>query len=147
MKEILGSAGCVVLTLIAVIVLSVGGWFAWVATAEIRGRGEAHVQIHSAASLLGRRQQFFDLCVSVQTREAAIDAEQARLDQTTIPAIRNQIMENISGNQTARAKSINEYNAAALNDYTDGQFLAANLPYQLDTTAYVPGSEHTHCAS
>lgn len=89
-------------------------------------------------------EQFFNLCASVQSDEATLDAQYAELAQTTDPSNRDRIETNITALIAARADSINTYNAQA-HEYTHGQFLDRDLPFQIDNSTYRRGT-HTSCA-
>jgi hypothetical protein len=151
MKE--GAIGCSIFTVIVgLIVLSVAGSVGWwvlssFVFADEIGRGNAERQIESAPSRISRYEYFFDLCVSVQTAETAIDQETARLEAETNESVRSQIRQNISAQHTVRMNGVNTYNADAKKDYTSARFLASNLPYQLSTQPYVAGGTKTQCAT
>lgn len=143
--------GCTTLAIAGVVLLlvaiGIGSWGFRVYTAEWKGKGDAHIQIQSAENRIVQYERFFNLCVSVQNAETALDGEYKRLEQTQDTTERNRIFANISALQTTRANGINEYNASALKHYTDGQFLASNLPYQLVGGDYMLGETKTQCAS
>jgi hypothetical protein len=152
---IFGSIGCFIIAgiLFLSVAFPLGYWGFRVFFAEEIGRGNAEIEIQSAPSRIARYEEFFNLCVSVQNAEIALDAESSRLEATTNPDEQSTVRTNISGLTATRANGINQYNANALKDYTDGQFRASNLPYQLSTAPYVPttpsqqGSTKTVCAT
>jgi hypothetical protein len=139
-------ASALIGTIVLVLVLGLGTWAFRVATAELKGRGDAHIEINSGANRIAQYEHFFDLCVSVQNAETGLDAENARLKETTDPHMKGIIQTNISGLIMTRQHGINTYNADATKNYTSGQFLASNLPYQLSTEPYVVGGPKTQCA-
>jgi hypothetical protein len=147
LKEVGCGIGAVIAAVVAVFALSIGIWVFRVQTADIKGRGDAEIQRKSGAARISQYNYFFDLCVSVQNAESAIDAEYNRLENTTDPYQKDVIQTNISAQQTTRMNGINTYNADAKKGYTSGQFLSSSLPYQLDTAPYEPGGPKTQCAA
>jgi hypothetical protein len=143
-------AGCIIPGILGVvaliIIIPLVVWGARVFFAEEIGRGNAEIQIESSNSRIPRYEEFFDLCVSVQNAETALDAEYARLERTDDTASQREIETNISALLVTRASGINQYNANASKNYTDARFLAVNLPYQLPTESYSEGMEGTTCA-
>jgi hypothetical protein len=135
------------ITLLAII-LFVGIPLAWwqfrVETSDIKGRGEVTMTVNSSGNRITEYRTFFDLCVAVQNAETTIDNETARLEVETIPKERSHILANISAAQTARARSINEYNANS-DKYTSEQFQDSDLPHKLSTAPYTAGGQHTSC--
>jgi hypothetical protein len=142
------SLGCLFVALLigALVLVPVGVWGARVFFAEEIGRGNAEIQIESANSRVPRYERFYDVCVSVQNAEAAIDAETKRLDQTTDANERHRILQNISANEMARANGINEYNSLSGQYYTNDRFQGYNLPDRLSMEPYDVGGEKTLCA-
>lgn len=113
--------------------------FAWTFTyytADVRGRIQANEQIKSGANRIAQYDHFFNLCAGVQTNEASLDAQNEQLAQATSDKEKERIRTNIAGLTTARAEGINQYNADARKNYTDGQFRDSDLPYQIPTTSY-----------
>lgn len=141
-----GVAG-VVLVVALWLVLASAIWGLRVATAGIYGRGEARIQIQSAANRIASYEHFFNLCAAVQGQEAQIDALEAELAQHAEGSKdRARTLTNLTGVRAARGRSIAQYNADARKDYTSGQFRDSDLPYQLDATEYPEGGK-TSCAS
>jgi len=118
-----------------------------VATANIVGRGEAHIRIQSADFRIPAYNHFFDLCAAIQADEASLDAQSDELSALTQGTRDyNRVLTNIAGIVADRQRAIAQYNADARKDYTIGQFRDSNLPYQLDTTQHKKG-EQTSCGS
>ena len=136
-----GLASLVGLLLVWVLMAS-AVWGFGVATAGIYGRGEARKEIQSAALRIGAYNHFFDVCASIQTSEAQLDAlfnERAAYPAASKDYARTQT--NITGVLAQRQRSIFQYNADAQKDYTIGQFKSSKLPYQLDSSTYPEGGK------
>lgn len=116
-----------------------------VATAGLVGRGEAHIAIQSGSNRIAQYNKFFNICASVQSLEDRIDQQTEALKQATNPTDQQRIRDNLAGIRGLRSEAINQYNADASKDYTDGQFRSSRLPYQLSTASY-PESGKTSCA-
>jgi len=115
------------------------GWF----TAGPNGKLAARKQILSGPNRIVQYDQFFTLCVAAQTAESAISASRQALSLTKNEDDRTTILTNITANQVNRQEAVLEYNQNALKHYTNGQFRASNLPYQLPIKS-PPGG--TQCA-
>lgn len=113
-------------------------------TADIRGRINANEQIKSGASRIVNYNHFFNVCASIQTTESQIDFLTKAKDQTNDPAEVNRLIIAIAGVESARAGSINQYNADASKNYTEGQFRDSDLPFQIPLTNYT--GVKTKCA-
>lgn len=88
--------------------------------------------------------RFFDLCASVQNKEATIRALEAELNDPANPpsaARKAQINATITANRAQREAAINQYNASAAQEDTRANFHASNLPYRLDAK-----TQETTCA-
>ena len=83
---------------------------------------------------------FFNLCASVQSKEATINALEKELQRKPSEARVEQIYAAITANEAVRAESINQYNVDAEKAGTIGQFRASNLPSELNVN-----SEETSC--
>src|SRR3990167_3979702 len=125
--------------LVALVFLVLAGWgitaatFGMrVATAGLVGRGEARIQIQSAASRITNYEHFFDMCAAVQGQEGSIDAQLVALGTAERDRDRSRININIAALQSLRQQSIAQYNADAFKDYTRGQFRDSDLPYQIE---------------
>lgn len=105
------------------------------------GKVQARQQIQSGNYRIAAYNHFFDLCASVQTKEATIAALQQELATRPPESRIEQINASITANVAGRADDINQYNADAEKDYTLAQFRASKLPFQLD-----PRTKETRCA-
>lgn len=132
----------VVLAFFVILGVSIGWWEFRVQTAEIKGRGDARIEIQSAKNRIPEYNHFFDVCASVQNAESSLDAqvERAETDPTN-PTVQA----NIAALKAVRMQAIHQYNADAAKSYTSGQFLASNLPYRLDDAPY--NGIHTVCTA
>jgi TPR repeat protein len=138
-----GVAVLVVVTIAAIAGIAFG--IRWV-TAGPKGALEAREQIKSGPSRIAAYNHFFDLCASVQSDEARLDAQRDELASATGDDVAR-IHANIAGLMSDRAEAINEYNADAEKGYTIGQFRASKLPFQLSTDAYTTNGDKTQCAA
>lgn len=146
-KGILWGIGAMVLVFALVWFVTLATFGMRVATAGLFGRGEAHIQIQSAAFRIAAYEQFFNRCAAVQSHEGAIDALLDELDVYEVGSKNHsRTMTNLTGVKAARAEAIALYNAAATKSYTAGQFRDSDLPYQLPTEPYQGRSIHTTCA-
>lgn len=127
------------------IVLASSVWGLRVATAGLVGRGEARIQIQSAEFRITAYNHFFDLCAAVQGHEGQIESLQIQLTQTETTRSRELVLASLAGVTAQRARSIAQYNQDALKDYTQGQFMDSDLPYQLVVNTYPEGGR-TQCA-
>lgn len=145
--EVMWKAVVAVVVAVALwLVLASALWGFSVATAGIYGRGEAEKRIQSAGNRIAAYDHFFNLCASVQSDEASLDAQYDRLEATTDPEKRERIETNIAALKANRLKGIFQYNADATKDYTIGQFRDSGLPYQLVPSDYdQKGAVKTTC--
>lgn len=139
---IVGAVVFVVLLCWSIVAISFG---IRVATAGLVGRGQAHIAIQSGSNRIAQYNKFFNICASVQSLEDRIDQQTEALKQTSNPTDQQRIRDNLAGIRGLRSEAINQYNADASKDYTDGQFRSSKLPYQLPTASY-PESGKTSCA-
>lgn len=130
---------------IAIPVLAVygAGWWKQI-TADFRGDTDVVEQISADADYrIAAYEWFFDQCAAVQTKEAELAAAQAELETEGISDYRRQqVNTNITAITAARAELINEYNAEAQKADTAANFLASELPYELNLN-----DEETTCAA
>lgn len=118
-----------VLIVIAAIVSAV--WAIRYFTAETRGIITAEEQIESAPSRITRYEHFFDLCAAAQSMQHALKAQEERLQHASSDKEASRIRSNVAGIKSNLARTINQYNSEASQDYTSGRFKASNLPWQL----------------
>lgn len=112
-------------------------WGFGVATAGIYGRGEAHKQIKSADFRIAAYDKFFNQYASVKALEGQIDELTATL-ATMEPGTREYTYTQsaLTGVKGLRHTAIQQYNADAMKNWTEGQFRDNDLPYQIPDTAY-----------
>lgn len=123
------------------IALDLGGLVYQENTAEMRGESDAEQRIESAGSRIEAYERFFDLCASVQAREAAMDAIRANdaMDEEKRSTA-------IMSNETQRGRLIADYNSDSTKNYTQARFKDSDLPWRLDRGAY-DGSNQTRCVA
>tara|TARA_Y100000310_G_scaffold74348_1_gene70464 strand:+ start:6034 stop:6459 length:426 start_codon:yes stop_codon:yes gene_type:complete len=139
MKNVLLTVGGVIGMIGLGIATDLGGLLYKKETAAFRGKANAEHQIESAASRIQRYEEFFNICQSIQAKEAAIDTIKASMSQD------NQLYSvSITSNQMARSTLIAEYNSKTAQSYTSARFKASNLPYRIDLSQY-DGSNKTEC--
>jgi hypothetical protein len=125
------------------LVLASSVWGLRVATAGLYGRGEARIQIQSAASRITNYELFFNRCAAVQAAEARTEELESQLAlQEEDSRSWNITLTSLTGIRSQRAESIAQYNADAAKDYTRGQFRDSDLPYTL-----ILEEENTRCAN
>jgi hypothetical protein len=112
------------------------------ATADFRGTNEQIEKTRADGDYrIAAYDHFYDLCASVQTAENEIKNSEDELDETKDATRRSQIRANITAQKNSRAEKINDYNADARKEGTQGQFRASDLPYQLNVN-----EEETQCS-
>lgn len=140
---ILGSAGAVIL-LILIVAMWIFGWGLFQrGTADFRGKTEQIEKTKANADYrIASYDHFFNLCASVQSKEATIKALEKELERKPAPSQSRteQIYASITANEAIRAETINQYNVDAEKTATVGQFRASNLPYELNVN-----TEETRC--
>lgn len=138
--RILGGIGLGMAVLIGVSVLSIALFAAGLAfryfTADVRGRVDAQEQILSGPNRIAQYDHFFNLCASVQSLEAQLDALNVELPRAPTVRDESRILASITGVTAARARAINQYNADALKSYTSARFRDSDLPFQIPTGPY-----------
>lgn len=112
-------------------------------TANYRGKTDAREKtVANGDFRIGTYEQFFDLCQSAQTAEAAIKNALQELDTTDPTDDRKaQLQQVITAQRNARADSITTYNSKASQNHRQA-FLDAALPYRLDLN-----TKETQCAA
>lgn len=113
-------------------------------TADFRGGTEQIEKTKGSGDYrIASYDHFFNLCASVQSKEATIDALEKELSRKPDPSESRteQIYAAITANEAIRAETINQYNVDAKKEATVGQFRASNLPYELNANA-----KETQCA-
>lgn len=119
------------------------GWIKMI-SADFRGDVGVNEQISADAEYrIAQYEWFFDQCAAVQTKEAELAAAQVELEAEGLSDYRRQqLSTNIAAITAARAELINEYNAEAQKEDTAANFLASNLPFELNIN-----TEETTCAA
>lgn len=149
-REDFSTTGCVLLVLVSFVLLlliPLGVWGFRVATAEWRGRGDAHIQLNSAEFRIAAYDHFHDLCASIQGNEGQIDALQAQLQDAESERSRDLIRASLAGVIGGRKQAIARYNEDANKEYTVGQFRDSDLPYHLEPFDYPdPNGRTTQCS-
>jgi biopolymer transport protein ExbB/TolQ len=111
-------------------------------TANYRGKtGVRERTVANADFRLTTYNEFFDLCASVQSSEAAIKNAQDELATHPSQDRAERLHEAITAQRNTRAESIATYNSKASQEYRQA-FLDAALPAHLDVTA-----QETQCAA
>lgn len=132
----MGTVAKIVVAILACMVLIWGivaaGWGIKVATAGLYGRGEAHVQIHSANFMIEAYNSFHDQYGSILALEGQIVETETYL-KTLEPNSREYTFASINllSLRNLRHTAIQKYNADARKNWTEGQFRDADLPYQI----------------
>lgn len=127
--------GVVILTLL-ISSMAIFGWGFWTrSTADYRGQTAAIERTKADADFrISSYQKFFDLCGRVQAQEDRIRI----LADSTSPNAATDLV----AVRSIRADLVREYNNLATRDFTEGQFRASQLPYQLAID-----NEETSCGS
>lgn len=130
----------IVLAVIGIVLvwgLVAGIWGLGVATAGLYGRGEAHKVINSADFRIAAYEHFFNQYASIKSLEGQIDELTATLALME-PGTReyNYTLTSLTGAKALRHTAIQQYNADAMKDWTEGQFRDNDLPYQIPDTQY-----------
>lgn len=103
------------------------------ATADFRGQTGAIERIQADPDFrIAAYEHFFDLCSAVQADEGRFDSLQQELDTRPSDERREQIQATLTAVRASRLEKIRRYNTDASQDFTAGQFRAAELPYQLN---------------
>lgn len=117
------------------------GWFQK-STANFRGDVKVKESTRAnGAYRIATYDHFFDLCSGVQSLEASVANEEAEM-KTASDARKAQLAATITAQYNRRAELINQYNADASKDYTQGQFRDSDLPYRLYLTV-----KETQCSA
>lgn len=112
------------------------------ATADFRGTNQQIEKTRASGDYrIASYEHFFNQCVAVQNDEAQIASLKEEL-RTKPPADREmQVQASLTALRGSRASKINQYNADAQKEGTQGQFRSSDLPYRLDAT-----KEETQCS-
>lgn len=145
------SLGTIVISFVVLLVMVIVGAM-WIfgfglfqrSTADFRGETAEREQVFADANYrIASYDKFFDICASVQSKEDQISNLEMELDLTTPSASREErIYSSITALRNSRAELIRGYNADASKTDTRANFLASNLPFNLNTN-----TEETTCAA
>lgn len=133
-KLFLASAGALIVVIVIGFMWIFGVGFMSQTTAPWRGETEKKERVEGSGNYrIAAYDHFFDLCSSVQTKEASIENLRAELKADPPPSEQRKtvIQASMSALMNSRAEAINEYNADARKEYTRGQFRDSDLPFQL----------------
>ncbi|MGA5598453.1 hypothetical protein ACPCSE_29885 [Streptomyces cellulosae] len=112
----------------------------WV-TADVRGAADAREKtVANGDFRIGTYEQFFELCSSVQSAEAAISNAERELATKPSQERAEKLQQAITAQRNVRADSIATYNSKAAQEHRQA-FLDAALPVRLDLNA-----QETQCA-
>lgn len=131
----LGVGAAVVLGVLGLVVLVVGGYFIQYVTAEPRGKlDQREKTIANGDYRIAAYDSFYNLCGNIQAKEDAIKntEERATTESTESgfsPAQKDSILLAL---KNSRASLIRQYNADATKADTKANFLASDLPYQIN---------------
>lgn len=138
---IVGSAALLVVSLLIGTMWLFGWGFFSQATAPFRGETQKRNIVEGSGQYrIAAYDHFFDLCTTIQTKEATLEALQQELDSGPSEKRAEQIRASMTAIRASRAESIAKYNNDANKSYTSGQFRDSRLPYHLDRR-----SENTLC--
>lgn len=112
------------------------GWFSRL-TADFRGETAVIERVHANPNYrIANYDHFYDLCAAIQADEdriANLEQELAsRLDRDDISFRVSQIESSLTAIRNSRSAKIRQYNADAHKTETRANFLASDLPFELD---------------
>lgn len=136
-KVVLGALGLLTVAIVMIVGTYAFNWFA----APYQGKLQARQQIQSGNNRIQAYEQFFNECASVQTMEQALSQSYTELKSASKDD-RARIETNISAQLNDRNDAANQYNAQSHENYTNAQFKASSLPYEIGR--YTKG-EVTQC--
>lgn len=91
-------------------------------TADVRGKTEKREQVESQGEYrVAKHDYFYHLCSDIKSKQQNIKLLRENGEKDA--ALANEIQLN---------EMVNEYNTAASNNYTEGQFKSDELPYQIN---------------
>lgn len=132
-------AGVAVVLLIVALMAVVFG-IKW-ATADVRGAGDARERVHADGGYrIAAYDKFYDDCAAIQALEDKLTTARDRpADETYSDAIKGA---NVAALANQRAELVRAYNADARKADTKANFIASDLPAQID-----PTQENTTCSA
>jgi hypothetical protein len=130
-----------VITLVVILLLSAMFLFGFGlfqrGTADFRGKTKQIEQTRGSGTYrIAAYEHFYDLCAAVQDDEASIDSLKQELKGDPKPSGSRvgQINGALTALRSSRVEKMNQYNADARKEGTQGQFRDSGLPYRLDKT-------------
>lgn len=102
-------------------------------TAERRGQaGERERVIADPDRRVALREEFYDLCSTIESQNQQIENQEALINATADEDEKQKLRAGLVGIQNTRAENIEEYNSKAANDETRGFLRSTELPAQID---------------
>lgn len=137
-----GIVGLVTLMLLAS--MWIFGWgFFQRATADFRGETAQIEKVHADPDYrIANYDWFFNQCAAVQNQEGLVDQLESEIDSGVSKGREAQIKATLTAVKSNRISLINDYNSRAQREDTSANFLASNLPHQLN-----PDEESTTCTT
>jgi hypothetical protein len=112
-------------------------------TAERRGQaGESERVVADPDRRVALREEFYDLCSTIESQNRQIENQQALIDATTDEEEKAKLRAGLTGIQNTRNENIEEYNSKAANDETRGFLRSTELPAEID-----PEEEEIECGT
>lgn len=135
MKRTFGTAGAVILGLVAIIAIgAIALGIRWI-FAEPTGAVEQREQtIGDGAYRIQAYEAFYEECASARTLQQNLDNARTQAENVDDPTRRAQLDANVTALANQLNAAVNDYNAHARETDTRGHFLASDLPYALDAT-------------
>lgn len=122
-----------IIAFIALVVLSVGGWWLGVALSGPKGRGQQIKDINKANNRTFAQEQFHELLADIRAYDAQIGIQQAALNNhPTQDGERSRLAQVVAGIQTQCVSTVEQYNAEA-RKISREKFRDSDLPEQVDT--------------
>lgn len=129
--------GLAILLVLVFASMAIFGWgFLARGTAEFRGETGVRERVVADPDYrIASYENFYDLCASIQAKEDAAALTEAQLAVPEVkadPQRKAELDEYVLALRTQRAELIRRYNADARKEDTRANFLASDLPYQID---------------
>lgn len=139
-------AGRIIVVAVALIVLvPIAVWGFMVATASIRGAGNAHRQTETADYRIANYERFKNDCNAIVATEGKIALAQQAVDNEVKGAVdsfrEQQLTQNLQALQNVRLEQVTEYNADASKTDTRAKFLDSALPYYINPNGEIGAVE------
>jgi hypothetical protein len=115
--------------LVVLVLIGLGTWGFRVATADVKGRGDAAIKKASASNRIGAQEDFEKRYADIVATDRKLDVYAAALKRTPgDPTAQT----NLDGTQAYCLSAVGDYNADA-RSYTREAFRAIDLPAQIDS--------------